>query len=502
MAGTMKGESFVAFDLGAESGRSMLGTLDSGRLSIRQLTRFPNEMKPFGGHLHWDAHALLGELRNGLRLCVAAGVQPVSVGVDAWGVDFGLLDRHGKLLEQPYAYRDHRTDGMMERFFERVPRQRVYQLTGVQFMQLNTLFQLFAAKQLDPGLCDLIDRLLFIPDLFNYFLSGTVGSEYTVASTSQLLNPRTKMWEAELFGALEIPVSIMQPIVKSGTKLGKLNADLAAEVSMQAASVTAVAAHDTASAIAAVPAGGENWAYISSGTWSLMGVEIASPILSAEALELNFTNEGGVDRSIRFLKNIMGLWLLQQCRKDWSEVERYDYEGLVKLSEQAEPFQMFIDPDDARFFHPTSMTEAIRSYCGETQQRLPETHADYVRCILESLALKYRVTLEQLRRLTGKEIDRIHVIGGGSQNSTLCQFAANATGLPVVAGPVEATAIGNILVQALAHGSVASLREIRSIVAHSFSPVVYGPAGTDEWDDAYLRFVNVTSSRKAEPRQG
>ena len=491
----MNGESFVAFDLGAESGRSILGTLDSGRLTIRQLARFPNEMKTLDGHLHWDAHALFGEMKNGLRSCAASGIHPTSVGVDTWGVDFGLLGRDGNLVEQPYSYRDSRTDGMVERFFERVPRQRIYELTGIQFMQLNTLFQLFAAEQLDPGFFDRVERLLFMPDLFNYYLSGVIRSEYSISTTSQLFNPLTKTWETELFDGLQIPVSIMQAIVEPGTMLGTLRGDLAESLSLSGVGVTAVAAHDTASAIASIPAGGENWAYISSGTWSLMGVEIAAPIISAEALASNFTNEGGVCGSIRFLKNIMGLWPLQQCRKDWSEVARYDYEGLVKLSEKAEPFRSFIDPDDAIFFHPTSMTEAIRSYCRETRQCQPETHAHFVRCILESLALKYRVTLEQLRRLTGKTIDRIHIIGGGAQNSTLCQFAANATGLPVVAGPVEATAIGNILVQALGYGSVDSLRDIRSIVAHSFSPVIYEPVGVEEWEGAFGRFLDTIQAR-------
>jgi rhamnulokinase len=496
----MTGQTFVAFDLGAESGRSILGSLDSSRLSIRQLTRFPNEMRSLDGHLHWDVDALFGELKNGLRACAAAGAQPVSVGVDTWGVDFGFLDHEGKVLEQPYSYRDHRTDGMMEQFFERVPRQRIYELTGIQFMQLNTLFQLFAARQLDPGLMERVDRLLFMPDLFNYLLSGVSGGEYTIATTSQLMNPRTRTWEPELFKGLEIPVSMMQPILNPGTKLGKLKEDIATAASLHDVSVTAVAAHDTGSAIAAIPADGENWAYISSGTWSLMGVEIATPILSTDAMDLNFTNEGGVGGKIRFLKNIMGLWLLQQCRKDWSEVARYDYEGLVRLSEQAEPFRTFIDPDCPGFFNPERMTEEIRKYSRETQQLSPETHAHFVRCILESLALKYRVTLDQLRRLTAKKIERIHVIGGGAQNSTLCQFAANAMGLPVVAGPVEATAIGNILVQALAHGSIASLQDIRAVVANSFSPVRYEPIGTEAWEEAYQRFVHISSSMQEQPR--
>jgi rhamnulokinase len=492
----MMSESFVAFDLGAESGRTILGRLDSGRLSIQQMTRFSNEMKSIDGHLHWDVTALFGELRKGLKTCTAAGVHPVSIGVDTWGVDFGLLDGNGNLVEQPTSYRDHRTDGIMEKFFERLTRDRVYELTGIQFMQLNTLFQLFAAQRDNAALFERVDRLLFMPDLFNYLLAGVACSEYTIASTSQLLSPKARQWEPQLFNALEIPISIMQSIVDPGTVLGTLKPDLAEASGMPGTRVTAVAAHDTGSAIAAIPAEGENWAYISSGTWSLMGVEIQTPIVSKEALTLNFTNEGGVGGKIRFLKNIMGLWLLQQCRKDWSEIARYDYEGLVRLSDQAEPFRTFIDPDYPGFFHPDSMTVAIREYCQRTQQPPPVSHAEYIRCILESLALKYRVTLDHLRHLTNKQIDRIHIIGGGAQNSMLCQFAANALGCPVVAGPVEATAIGNILVQAQANGSLSSLQEIRAVVARSFTPVVYEPRQRAEWEDAYKRFAVITSSDK------
>lgn len=487
-------ESFVAFDLGAESGRTILGRLESGQLAIQQMTRFPNEMKTIDGHLRWDANVLFGEMWKGLQACTAAGSRPASIGVDTWGVDFGLLDRNGNLIEPPTSYRDHRTDGIMEKFFERMPRDRVYELTGIQFMQLNTLFQLYAARNDNPDLFERVGRLLFMPDLFNYLLSGVASSEYTIASTSQLLSPMSKQWEPELFAALEIPVSIMQDIVEPGTVLGTLKPDLASAIGLSEVRVTAVAAHDTGSAIAAIPANGENWAYISSGTWSLMGVEIPTPIVSKEALGLNFTNEGGVDGKIRFLKNIMGLWLLQQCRKDWSEVARYDYEDLVRLSDQAQPFRTFIDPDHSGFFHPTSMTEAIRTYSQTTHQPLPASHAEYIRCILESLALKYRVTLDHLRHLTHKHVDRIHIIGGGAQNGMLCQFAANAMGLPVVAGPVEATAIGNILVQARAAGVLGSLEEIRAVVVRSFKPVVYEPRQTKEWEEAYHRFTEITSS--------
>lgn len=489
----MDEHSFIAFDLGAESGRTMLGRLEGGRLSIEQVTRFPNEMKTIDAHLHWDIHSLFSSIKDGLRACASMNVHPESIGIDTWGVDYGLLDRDGSFLELPFSYRDHRTDGMMERFFERVPRRRVYELTGIQFMQLNTLFQLCAEMHHNPASFDRASRLLFMPDIFSYLLTGETKTEFTFATTSQLFNPRTKSWEAELFSALDVPRSIMQDIILPGTELARLRKTVADDTSLEELTVTAVASHDTGSAIAAIPAEGEDWAYISSGTWSLMGVEVREAIISDEALISNFTNEGGVEGTFRFLKNIMGLWLLQQCRKEWSADVHYDYEHLMQLAGGAEPCRSLIDPDYHEFFNPPSMTSAIQKFCRESGQPVPETHAQFVRCILESLALKYRSTLDQLRRLTNRQIERIHIIGGGAQNKLLCQYTANATGVAVVAGPVEATAIGNILVQALAAGRFTSLREIRKVVQRSFNPVTYEPTDRDDWETAFERYKNLAA---------
>lgn len=490
----MDGNSFIAFDLGAESGRTILGTLEGNRLSIQQVTRFTNEMKSIGSHLHWDIDVLFGNIKKGLRACSRLNVHPESIGIDAWGVDYGLLGRDGSFLDLPHSYRDRRTDGMMEKFFELVPRRRVYELTGIQFMQLNTLFQLYAGIQQNPGSFESASRLLFMPDIFNFLLTGEAKTEFTVATTSQLLNPRSKSWEPELFSALKLPQSLMQEIVDPATRLGTLRTSVAQDVSLRDVSVTAVASHDTASAIAAIPAEGEDWAYISSGTWSLMGVELREPIVSDEALSSNFTNEGGVAGTFRFLKNIMGLWLLQQCRKEWSTTVQYDYDEMIRLSEGAKPFRSLIDPDYSEFFNPMSMTGAIRQFCQKTGQPIPESHAEYIRSILESLALKYRSTLDQLRRLTGQRVTRIHIIGGGAKNTLLCQFAANATGATVIAGPVEATAIGNILVQALAAGCVGSLKEMRAVVRQSFQPVSFEPKETDVWQSAYERYKTLSTT--------
>jgi rhamnulokinase len=495
----MTAHSFVAFDLGAESGRTILGTLDSGSLAIQQVTRFPNDMHEIGGHLHWNIDALFGSIKEGLGACVRMGLNPESIGIDTWGVDYGLVDANGEFLGAPYAYRDHRTDGMMEEFFKLVPRRKVYELTGIQFMQLNTLIQLFAAGRQEPACLEKAARLLFMPDIFNYLLTGQTKTEFTFATTSQLFNPRTHSWENQLFSALGLAPSVMQELVLPGTIISNMRATIAREVGLDAIPVTAVASHDTGSAIAAIPAEGEDWAYISSGTWSLMGVEIRNPIITDEAMNSNFTNEGGVDGTFRFLKNIMGLWLLQQCRKEWTTEVRYDYEEMIKLADLVEPFRSLIDPDYPEFFHPTSMPEAIRKFCFETGQVGPQKHAEFVRCILESLALKYRATLDQLLALTGRRISKIHIIGGGAQNALLCQYAANAMGVKVIAGPVEATAIGNILVQALAAGRVGSLGEIRNIVRRSFSPVEYQPRQTDHWVSAYERYK--TYSQKSHQEQ-
>jgi rhamnulokinase len=489
----MSQHAYIALDLGAESGRSILGTIRDGQLSVDELFRFPNHMKQFESHLRWDMDELFANIKEGLRCASRSSVRPESVAVDTWGVDFGFLKSDGRLLEPPCAYRDLRTNGMMEKFFQRVPRERVYELTGNQFMQLNSLYQLYAAVLEDPGLFERAARLLFMPDLFNYLLTGEMKSEFTVATTSQIFNPRTMDWDQELLSAVAIPRSVMQEIVQPGTRLGLLKRSVAEETGLKDLGVIAVASHDTGSAIAAVPAEGEDWAYISSGTWSLMGVEIDVPIITEDGLNANFTNEGGVEGTFRFLKNIMGLWLLQQCRKEWLSSTQYSYDDLMRLANEAKPFRSLIDPDYSDFFNPSSMQESIRGYCRKTGQSAPENPAEFVRCILESLALKYRTTLEQLRLLTGRKIAKVHIIGGGSQNRLLCQYAANAMGVPVIAGPIEATAIGNILMQAHALGHVGSLDEIRSIVAQSLQPVRYEPKDQEVWNSEYVRFDTFVS---------
>lgn len=483
----MESHTFIAFDLGAESGRTVTGTLTERKLSFQEVSRFPNEMIVKEGHLHWDIHRLFREMGEGLARCVASGIRPRSLGVDTWGVDFGLLDQHGSFIELPYAYRDHRTDGAMEGAFSKVPRERVYELTGIQFMQLNTLFQLFAAKRDQPSVLEKAQKLLFMPDVFNYFFTGETATEFTFATTSQLYNPRTRHWEQELFSALGIPISLMQKIVPSGTILGPLSERACEDASLADLTVVAVASHDTGSAIAAIPAVSDDWAYISSGTWSLMGVETKQPIISESALRFNYTNEGGVGGTFRFLKNIMGLWLLQQCRKAWLP-RQYSYSELTEMISQAAPFRSLLDPDYPAFFNPPDMPAAIGEFCRITSQPVPDSHADFVRCILESLALKYRLVLEQLRMLHHRPIDRIHIIGGGAQNKVLCQFTANATGLPVLAGPIEATAIGNIMMQALALHVVGSLSEMRQIIGQSFQPAIYQPSSGDLWESAFNRF--------------
>ncbi|HTY37485.1 MAG TPA: rhamnulokinase family protein [Bacteroidota bacterium] len=488
----MDTSSFIAFDLGAESGRTILGTLAGIKLSIQQVTRFANEMKTVDGHLHWDIDGLFGEMKKGLRACAALGARPQSLGVDTWGVDFGLQRSGGDFLMPPFAYRDHRTEGMMEKFFELVPKRRVYELTGIQFLQLNTLYQLYATSVQRPDLIRDAARLLFMPDIFNYFFAGTTSSEFTFATTSQMYNPRSKRWDGELLSAMDLSPSIMQEIVQPATRLGTVRRSIADEAGIGELAVTAVASHDTGSAIAAIPAEGSDWAYISSGTWSLMGSELPQPVITDDALRSNFTNEGGVGGTFRFLKNIMGLWLLQQCRKEWASEKQYEYSELVSLAENAAPFRSLLNPDYEGFFNPASMSAAIVEYCRKSGQPAPASHGEFVRAILESLALKYRQTLDQLQQLTGRAVNRIHVIGGGAQNALLCQYTANATGTTVIAGPVEATAIGNIMVQALAAGHVGSLQDIRTVVRHSFDPVTYRPQETGQWQEAYGRYQQLT----------
>ncbi len=498
----MDGHHFLAFDLGAESGRTILGTLGDEKIATRELTRFPNNPARLSGHLHWNLLSLFEDIKGGLRACAAvARVVPESVAVDTWGVDFGLLAKDGSVLGFPYAYRDDRTRGLMEKFFKKTPRERVYERTGIQFLPFNSLFQLYAMVRQHSPLLDCAHNLLFMPDLFTYFLSGEKANEFTIASTSQLLDMRSRVWSTELMTALGVPMGILQRVEPPGTVMGKLVPSVAEEVDLPEVRVIATASHDTAAAIAAIPAAGENWAYISSGTWSLMGVETADPIITPEALDANFTNEGGVGETIRFLKNIAGLWLLQQSRKEWAREADLSYADLAAMAAGAKPFRSLVDPDWPEFLNPPSMPDAIRQYCLVSGQPAPAEPADFTRCILESLALKYRFTLDQLRRLTGRRIEMIHVIGGGSRNELLCQFTADATGLPVVAGPAEATAMGNIMVQALGLGYVRSLSEIRSVVRRSVELKMYTPREREDWEGAFARFQELIDADIPAPKK-
>ncbi|MGQ9671559.1 MAG: rhamnulokinase [Candidatus Aminicenantales bacterium] len=489
----MKGPCFLAFDLGAESGRAILGRLEAETIQTQEISRFANIPIRLLGHLHWNIYGLFEEITTAMHSCLADhGVRPESLAVDTWGVDFGLLAEDDYVLGLPFTYRDERTRGAMEEFLRRLPRERVYELTGIQFLPFNTLFQLFAMKQHQTSLLRCASHLLFMPDLFHFLLTGEKTSEFTIASTSQILDPRRKTWCEEILQALDLPPGLRMPdILTPGTVIGHLRPEVASSTGLEETLVIAACGHDTAAAVAAVPASDQNWAYLSSGTWSLFGVETREPVITAETLESNFTNEGGVEGTIRFLKNITGLWLIQQCRKEWSTRVSWSYEEITRMAQGAPPFQTLLDPDWTGFLNPPSMTEAIRRYCLETHQPPPLSPAQISRSILESLALKYRFTLDQLQKLTGMKIEKVHIIGGGARNELLCQFTANATGIPVVAGPAEATAVGNLMMQALALGYVGSLSEIRHIIRNSVSLQSYEPDPSADWDRAYERYLNL-----------
>lgn len=480
---------FFAFDLGATSGRAMLATLKDGKLELEELTRFPNKIMRIGDKYYWNIFALYEALLDGLRAAAARGIEPCSIGIDTWGVDFAYLGADGTLLSLPRSYRDPYTNGMPEAYFELIPRAEVYAKTGIQVMNFNSLFQLFAARHEGSSALEAARSILFMPDALTYLLTGRQVCEYTIASTSQLLNPRTKAFEAELFEAMKLSPTLMPPLVMPGQVVGRLTDAVARACNINNVAVVAVAGHDTASAVAAVPAENENFAYLSSGTWSLMGIEVNDPIITPETCAMNFTNEGGVEGTTRFLKNITGMWLLEQCRKEWeARGVHYSYPEIVTLSESVPGFSFLIDPDHAGFANPESMTRAIAAYCRQTNQDEPQTDAEYIRCIFDSLALKYRLVLEDLQRVAPFAIERLHVIGGGSKNNLLNQATANSIGMPVVAGPGEATAIGNVMMQAKALGLVHTQAEMRAVIARSVTPEVFMPQDTELWSAAYERY--------------
>ena len=484
---------FLAVDLGAESGRAVLGRFDGERMDLDEVHRFPNVPVRLPDGLHWDALRIFSEVKAGISRAAGNGARIESLGVDSWGVDFALLDREGALISNPYHYRDPRTEGMQERAFERMPKEEIYGITGIQFMPINTLNQLLALE--DSPLLGAARTLLMIPDLIGYWLTREQACESTNASTTQLCDARSGEWSRDLLRKMGLPEHVFAGIIAPGTRLGPLLPEVAEETGARGGlPVTAVASHDTASAVVAVPAEGEDFAYISSGTWSLVGVELPEPAISPEGMRTNFTNEGGFGGTTRFLKNVMGLWLLQECRRTWArEGREYSYEELTHLAEAVPVAGSLLDPDHPAFLSPGDMPSRIRAFCRETGQSPPEEPGEVARCVLESLALKYRWVLERAEEMTGRRAEVIHVVGGGVQNTLLCQLTADATRRPVRAGPVEATALGNLMVQAYSGGYLGSLEEIRAAVRGSCAEVRdYRPAGSaDEWEDAYGRLREV-----------
>jgi rhamnulokinase len=509
----MSPHHYIAIDLGAESGRVMLGTLADGKVSLEEIHRFPNGPVISSGAWRWDAAKLFEEIKNGLRHVAARGVQVDSISADSWGVDYVLLDSDGKMLDAPFHYRDARTDGGFERAFAVAPREEIFAETGIQFMTLNTLYQLHADLQRRRAVLESADLFLTMGDYFNFLLSGSRVVEESMASTTQLYNPRKHAWSKPLIKKFGFPDKIFPKVVPSGTKLGKLLPAIAEETGLRGAQVVATCSHDTGAAVAAVPATAssprheegdsassrrqlhqsDGWAYLSSGTWSLLGIESAKPIITPKSLEYNFTNEIGFGGSIRFLKNIIGLWILQECRRQWAKQGRqYDYAQLTRLAESAPPLRALINPNDPRFGKPDAMPKKIVDFCRETKQSAPKADGEFVRCILESLALLYRATLERLEEATNKKIKTLHIVGGGSKNELLNQFTANATGRTVLAGPVECTAAGNVLIQAIALGRLPSLAAARNVVRHSFPIIKYEPRQRKVWEKAYIRFRELT----------
>jgi rhamnulokinase len=476
---------YLAFDLGAESGRALLGTFSAGKLAVEELHRFPNTPVRVLGALYWDTLRLWHEIQHGIALAVRdRNLSLDGIGIDTWGVDYALIGSDGQLCANPRHYRDGRNTGVMERLFCVVPRDQVFAYTGIQFMQINTLVQLYADKLQGSPTIAAAKRLLNMPDLFNYWLTGEAKSEASIASTTQFFNPATMTWATELLRRLDLPTAALCPIVQPGTLLGRT-------LEAPHIPVYATAGHDTAAAVAAVPSeGGDNWCYISSGTWSLMGLELDAPIINAASCAANYTNEVGVAGKVRFLKNIAGLWLLQECRRHWIEKgAEYSYEQLAKMAADARPFSAALNPD--AFLEPGGMPGKIAAHCAETGQAAPATHGEHARAILESLALRYRQVLEDLEALSGRRIEVIHIVGGGSKNTLLNQFVADCTGRTVIAGPGEATAIGNVLVQALGARELKNLDELRQVVRNSFELTTVTPHPSKQWEQAYERFRRV-----------
>ena len=481
---------FFAVDLGATSGRTILGAVADGKLQQRELTRFPNRIVQTGGHFYWDIFALYDEIIRGLKKVAEEGIELKSIGIDTWGCDFLCVGRDGAVLRNPLCYRDPHTEGAQEEYFKMIPKEKVYEKTGIQFMNFNSLFQLATMRRNGDSALEAADKILFIPDALTYMLTGEAVCEYTVLSTSQMLDPRTKRIDPELIGAIGLKESQFGRYVNPSDIVGTISPEVQRMTGLGPVPVVAVAGHDTGAAVAAVPAQDERYAYLSCGTWSLLGIETRDAIINAKSFEYNFTNEGGIEGTTRFLKNICGMWLLERCRQEWTDAPQ-NVNDINNDAMTVPAFVSFINPDDPRFANPASMVEAIQGYCRETGQPVPENYRQMARCIFESLAMRYRQVVGYLQELAPFPIEKLHVIGGGTYNQYLMQMAANSLNMPVLTGPVEGTAIGNIMLQAKAAGIVSNIKEMRSIIAQSIEMKSYQPKDIEAWEEAYKKYLNV-----------
>lgn len=481
----------LAFDFGASSGRAIIGCFDGDKITLEEVHRFSNDPVSVGGTVYWDVLRLFYEIKQGIiKAKIAGGFD--SIGIDTWGVDFGLIDSEGKLMENPVHYRDARTVGLVDEAFNTMPKEKLYGITGIQFMELNTLFQLISLKKYRPWMLERADKMLFMPDLFGYMLTGKMCAEYSIASTSQLIDLDKRTWSKEILDAFGIKESVFAPLVQPGTVLGELSKEVCEECGVDPVPVISVCGHDTQSAITSVPCEDGDFAFLSSGTWSLFGTELDKPIVNETSMNINITNEGGFDSSTGFLKNIIGLWLIQESRRQWKrEGKEYSYADLEKLALAAEPFKCFIDPDAPEFVPHGNIPERVREFCRKTGQYVPETVGEIMRCIYESLAMKYRLTFEKLRECTERDYPVIHVIGGGTKDGLLCQMTANSCDRTVKAGPIEATVMGNVAVQLMSDGSVENIGQARKIVADSSELKTFEPKDTDKWAGAYEDFLKV-----------
>ena len=481
----------LAFDFGASSGRAIIGCFDGEKITLEEVHRFSNDPVSVGGTVYWDVLRLFHEIKQGIiKARMAGGFD--SIGIDTWGVDFGLIDSEGKLMENPIHYRDKRTVGLVEESFKTMPKEKQYGITGIQFMELNTIYQLIALKKYRPWMLERADKMLFMPDLFAYMLTGKMCAEYSIASTSQIIDLQTGSWSKELLDAFGIKESLFAPLVKPGTVLGTLTHEICEECGVEPVPVISVCGHDTQSAITSVPCEDGNFAFLSSGTWSLFGTELEKPIVNETSLNINITNEGGFDDTVGFLKNIIGLWLIQESRRQWQrQGEDYSYADLEREALAAEPFKCFIDPDAPEFVPHGNIPKRVQEFCEKTGQYVPQTVGEIMRCIYESLAMKYKLTFEKLCECTERDYPVIHVIGGGTKDTLLCQLTANSCNRTVKAGPIEATVMGNVAVQLMSADAVASIGEARKIVAQSSELKTYLPEDVDNWEEAYGNFLAI-----------